>query len=66
MDEPFKSISNEYQENVKKMLTYLSESFGFQFIIVTHIQNLIVERYLPKPLEKYLKKISKKYDSLNK
>jgi len=46
MDEPFKSISNEYQENVKKMLIYLSESFGFQFIIVTHIQNLITGKVI--------------------
>jgi len=46
MDEPFKSISNEYQENVKKMLTYLSKSFGFQFIIVTHIQNLITGKVI--------------------
>jgi len=36
------------------------------FLAYGFFWGVIVERYLPKPLEKYLKKICKKYDSLNK
>lgn len=36
MDEPFKNISEEYEEHVKNMLLTLSKDFGLQIIMVTH------------------------------
>ncbi len=39
-DEPFKSISDDYLDNVRMLLDRLSEEFGVQFIIVTHIKQL--------------------------
>jgi len=39
-DEPFKSISADYLDNVRTMIEKLSEEFGVQFIIVTHIKSL--------------------------
>ena len=36
MDEPFKNISEEYQDNVRIMLEELSQDFKIQFILVTH------------------------------
>lgn len=41
MDEPFKFVSEEYQENVRVMIEKLAEDFGVQFIIVTHIKSLV-------------------------
>ena len=39
-DEPFKSISGDYLDNVRTLINKLSEEFGVQFIIVTHISQL--------------------------
>ena len=39
-DEPFKSISVDYLDNVRILMNKLSEEFGVQFIIVTHISQL--------------------------
>jgi len=36
MDEPFRFLSNDYQEKASAMLKDLSEKLGIQFIIVTH------------------------------
>ncbi|MDD4429193.1 MAG: hypothetical protein PHG64_12510 [Paludibacter sp.] len=36
MDEPFRFLSNNYQEKASAMLKDLSEKLGIQFIIVTH------------------------------
>lgn len=38
MDEPFKNVSEEYQDNVRNMLEKLTKEFGLQIIIVTHEQ----------------------------
>jgi ABC-type arginine transport system ATPase subunit len=40
LDEPFKHLSVNYQENASAMIKELSERLGIQFIIVTHEQNL--------------------------
>ena len=39
-DEPFKSISVDYLDNVRILIDKLSKDFGVQFIIVTHISQL--------------------------
>ena len=39
-DEPFKSISVDYLDNVRILIDKLSKDFGVQFIIVTHITQL--------------------------
>ncbi len=39
-DEPFKSISVDYLDNVRVLIDKLSKDFGVQFIIVTHISQL--------------------------
>ncbi len=39
-DEPFKSISVDYLDNVRTLMDKLSEEFGVQFIVVTHIHQL--------------------------
>ena len=39
-DEPFKSISVDYLDNVRELIDKLSKDFGVQFIIVTHISQL--------------------------
>lgn len=39
-DEPFKSISVDYLDNVRILMDKLSEEFGVQFIVVTHISQL--------------------------
>ena len=36
MDEPFKNLSVEYRDNARQMLEKLYKDFGFQFLIVTH------------------------------
>jgi len=42
LDEPFKNVSKKagYLERVPEMLISLSEEFGIQFIMVTHIEEL--------------------------
>ena len=40
LDEPFKSVSEEYLENVRLLLEGLAGDFGVQFVIVTHIPAL--------------------------
>ncbi len=39
-DEPFKSISVDYLDNVRTLMDKLSEEFGVQFVVVTHIHQL--------------------------
>lgn len=36
LDEPFRFVSASYRENVKNLLTSLSERFGLQIVMVTH------------------------------
>ncbi len=40
LDEPFRFVSVEYQENVREMLEGLAKDLGVQFILVTHNQAL--------------------------
>jgi len=40
LDEPFGAVSVEYQENIRLLLDGLAEDFGFQIIMVTHIDKL--------------------------
>lgn len=41
LDEPFKHLSTNYQEQASAMIKEVSERLGLQFIIVTHEENLI-------------------------
>jgi ABC-type molybdenum transport system ATPase subunit/photorepair protein PhrA len=41
LDEPFKFVSVEYRDNVRAMLEKLAKDFKIQFIMVTHIEELI-------------------------
>jgi len=40
MDEPFKFVSVQYRDNVRLMMEQLSEDFGIQFVIITHMDEL--------------------------
>lgn len=42
LDEPFKNLSVEYRKNARLMLEYLAEELGIQFIIVTHMKQLVI------------------------
>lgn len=42
LDEPFKFVSAEYQENVRIMVEMLAEDFNVQFITVTHVEELMI------------------------
>jgi ABC-type branched-subunit amino acid transport system ATPase component len=41
LDEPFKFVSKTYLPNLKNLLEKLSEDFNVQFIIITHISELV-------------------------
>lgn len=41
LDEPFKFVSAQYRDNVRQMLEDLAQDFQMQFIMVTHIDELI-------------------------
>lgn len=41
IDEPFKFVSAEYHERCRELLLTLSKEFDIQFIIVTHIKDLV-------------------------
>jgi DNA repair exonuclease SbcCD ATPase subunit len=41
LDEPFKFLSKDYRENTKQMMEILSAEMGVQFIMVTHIPELV-------------------------
>lgn len=40
MDEPFKFVSEQYQDYVRDMLQQLSDELGIQFIMITHIEKI--------------------------
>ena len=40
MDEPFTHLSKEYVDNARDMLLMLSREFGFQIIMVSHVEGL--------------------------
>lgn len=40
MDEPFRFVSEEYRERIRKLLHELSNEMNVQFILVTHISEL--------------------------
>ena len=44
MDEPFRFVSEGYRSKIKELLQNLSEEYGFQFIMVTHIKELVCGR----------------------
>ena len=44
MDEPFRFVSEAFRSRIKDMLESLAEEYGFQFIMVTHIKELICGR----------------------
>jgi len=46
LDEPFKNISLENLNKIKKLLEGLSEDFKIQFIIVTHIEMLQIGKVI--------------------
>lgn len=46
LDEPFKFVSAYYRDNVKTMLLKLASEFGMQFIMVTHIDELITGKVI--------------------
>jgi len=41
LDEPFRFVSLQYQENVRSMLEGLAEDLGIQILQVTHNENLV-------------------------
>ena len=44
MDEPFRFLSESYREKIRKLLQELSIKYDFQFIMVTHIKELVCGR----------------------
>lgn len=40
LDEPFRFVSAQYRDNVRKMLESLSKDMGIQIVMVTHIEEL--------------------------
>lgn len=44
MDEPFRFLSESYREKIRKLLQELSAEYDFQFIMVTHIKELVCGR----------------------
>lgn len=42
LDEPFKFVSENYRERLGLLVTDLAEKLGLQFIIVTHIPELVL------------------------
>jgi DNA repair exonuclease SbcCD ATPase subunit len=40
LDEPFRFLSKEYRPKIRDLITQLSEELDFQFILVTHAQEL--------------------------
>ncbi len=44
LDEPFRFVSAEYRPKIRSMIEQLAEEFEVQFIIVTHIQDLVMGR----------------------
>lgn len=49
LDEPFKFLSSEYRSRVGDLLAALSEDFGFQFILVTHFEELQIGKTIKCP-----------------
>jgi DNA repair exonuclease SbcCD ATPase subunit len=41
LDEPFKFVSSGYRENLVALLAELSEEFGLQVILITHLPELM-------------------------
>ncbi len=41
IDEPFRFVSVQYQDNVREMLEGLSKDLGIQIVFVTHNENLV-------------------------
>lgn len=46
LDEPFKNISEEYRDNMRVLLEKLSEDFGVQIIMVTHIEEFVTGKII--------------------
>ncbi len=40
LDEPFRFVSAEYQDNIRSMLEQLAQDLGLQIILVTHNQTI--------------------------
>lgn len=40
LDEPFRFVSEDYRERVRKLLETLAEEMGVQFVLVTHMNEL--------------------------
>ena len=41
LDEPFRFVSQQYQENVRLLLEQIAEEFDIQIIMITHNPNLV-------------------------
>lgn len=41
LDEPFKFVSSSYRENLVALLTELSDEFGLQIVLITHLPELM-------------------------
>lgn len=41
LDEPFRFVSAEYRDKVREMLLMMAREYDFQFVMVTHIEELI-------------------------
>ena len=46
MDEPFRFLSEGYRDRVRQMLQDLTREYDFQFIMVTHIKELVCGKHI--------------------
>lgn len=46
MDEPFRFLSEEYREKTRDLLEDLAREYGFQFVMVTHIKELVCGKHI--------------------
>lgn len=46
LDEPFRFVSVKYRERVRRMLQDLSDEIGVQFVIVTHINEIMTGKII--------------------
>lgn len=46
MDEPFKFVSEEFRDNVRMLLEGLAKDFKFQYVMVTHINELKIGKII--------------------
>jgi len=63
LDEPFRYLSEDYQEKASQMVKEISEKLGIQFIIVTH--EPVLASYADKTFEVSIRKGKSKVKEIN-